>query len=62
MFKSIRKRDGKVTAFKLEKITDAIAKAGAATGEFGYDRAENIAEKVIRVAQDEIKERIPTVE
>lgn len=62
MFKSIRKRDGKVTAFKQEKITEAIAKAGAATGEFGYDRAENIAEKVVRVAQEEIKERIPTVE
>ena len=62
MFKSIRKRDGKVTAFKQEKITEAIAKAGAETGEFGYDRAENIAEKVVRVAQEEIKERIPTVE
>ena len=62
MFKSIRKRDGKVVAFNPEKITEAIAKAGSATGEFGHDRAENIAEKVLRVAQDEIKSRIPTVE
>ncbi len=62
MFKSIRKRDGKVTAFKPEKITEAIAKAGSATGEFGHDRAQNIAEKVLRVAQEEIKSRIPTVE
>ncbi|MBQ9684583.1 anaerobic ribonucleoside triphosphate reductase [Candidatus Saccharibacteria bacterium] len=62
MFKSIRKRDGKVTAFKPEKITEAIAKAGSATGEFGHDRAQNIADKVLRVAQEEIKSRIPTVE
>ncbi|MBR5418726.1 anaerobic ribonucleoside triphosphate reductase [Candidatus Saccharibacteria bacterium] len=62
MFKSIRKRDGKVASFKLEKITEAIAKAGAATGEFGRDRAENLAEKVCRVAEEKIKVRIPTVE
>ena len=31
MFKSIRKRDGKVVSFKEEKIVDAITKAGAAT-------------------------------
>ena len=62
MFKSIRKRDGKVKAFNLEKITEAIAKAGAATGEFGHDRAENIAEKVLRVAEEEVKVRIPSVE
>ena len=55
MFKSIRKRDGKVASFNLNKITEAIAKAGAATGEFGYDRAENIAEKVARTAEKEIK-------
>ena len=30
MFKSIRKRDGKVVSFKQEKIAEAIAKAGAA--------------------------------
>ena len=62
MFKSIRKRDGKVASFNLDKITEAIAKAGAATGEFGHDRAENIAEKVARTAEQEIKTRIPTVE
>ena len=62
MFKSIKKRDGKVVAFNEEKIADAIAKAGAATGEFGTDRAKNIAEKVVRVAEDKIKFRILTVE
>ena len=62
MFKSIRKRDGKVVAFKPDKITEAIAKAGNATGEFGHDRAVHIAEKALRVASEEIKTRIPTVE
>ncbi|MBQ1373116.1 anaerobic ribonucleoside triphosphate reductase [Candidatus Saccharibacteria bacterium] len=62
MFKSIRKRDGKVSAFNPEKITEAIAKAGAATGEFGYDRAKSLSAKVVRVAQAEISSRIPTVE
>ena len=62
MFKSIRKRDGKVVSFKEEKIVDAITKAGAATEEFGPDRAKNIADKVVRVANEEIKTRIPTVE
>ena len=33
MFKSVRKRDGKVASFNQEKITEAIAKAGAATGD-----------------------------
>ena len=62
MFKSVRKRDGKVASFKQDKITEAIAKAGAATGEFGYDRAQNISDKVVRVAGEKIKTRIPTVE
>ena len=62
MFKSVRKRDGKVASFNQEKITEAIAKAGAATGDFGYDRAKNLSDKVIRVAEEKIKTRIPTVE
>ncbi|MBR6168627.1 anaerobic ribonucleoside triphosphate reductase [Candidatus Saccharibacteria bacterium] len=62
MFKSIRKRDGKVVSFKPDKITEAIAKAGNATGEFGHDRAVHIADKVLRIANEEIKTRIPTVE
>ena len=52
MFKSIRKRDGKVVSFKQEKITEAIAKAGAATGEFGYDRAVHISDSCPRGNQE----------
>ncbi|MDO4870604.1 MAG: anaerobic ribonucleoside triphosphate reductase [Candidatus Saccharibacteria bacterium] len=61
-FNKIRKRDGKIVNFKIDKITEAISKAGIATGEFGHDRAENIAEKVIRIAEQTITSRIPTVE
>ena len=62
MFKKIVKRDGKIVDFKLDKITDAIAKAGAATEEFKHDRAAQLSEKVLKLAEETIKERTPTVE
>ena len=62
MFKKIQKRDGKIVNFNPEKITDAIAAAGAATEEFKYDRAKQITEKVLKVAEASIKERTPKVE
>jgi ribonucleoside-triphosphate reductase len=62
MFKRITKRDGKIIAFNEEKIVDAIAKAGAATEEFGPDRAKLLAEKVVKVAEETIKDRVPSVE
>ncbi|GBD97484.1 MAG TPA: ribonucleoside triphosphate reductase [Nitrospirae bacterium] len=62
MFKSIRKRDGKTLSFDAEKITNAIAKAGAATGEFDYDTAGKLTLKVLNLAQQVIGNRIPAVE
>ncbi|MBR3414444.1 anaerobic ribonucleoside triphosphate reductase [Candidatus Saccharibacteria bacterium] len=62
MFKKIQKRDGKIVSFNPEKITDAIAAAGAATEEFKYDRAKQLTEKVLKVAEEEITERTPKVE
>ena len=62
MFKKIQKRDGKIVNFNPEKITDAIAAAGAATEEFKYDRAKQLTEKVVKTAEAEIKERTPKVE
>ena len=62
MFKKIQKRDGKIVNFNPEKITDAIAAAGAATEEFKYDRAKQITDKVLKVAEASIKERTPKVE
>lgn len=62
MFKKIVKRDGKIVDFNLDKITDAIAKAGAATEEFKHDRAAQLSEKVVKLAEETVKERTPTVE
>ncbi len=62
MFKRIRKRDGKSVSFNAEKITNAIAKAGAATGEFDYDTAGKLTLKVLNLAQQVIGNRIPAVE
>lgn len=62
MFVKIAKRDGKIVNFNPEKIKEAIAKAGAATGEFKADRAAQLADKVLRRAEETIKTRTPSVE
>ena len=62
MFKKIRKRDGRVVKFDPEKITNAIAKAGEATGEFDRKIAERLTLKVLNLAQQAITKKIPTVE
>ena len=62
MFKKIVKRDGKIVNFKTEKIADAIAKAGIATGEFKQDRANALAEKVVKRAEETITQRTPKIE
>lgn len=62
MFKKIQKRDGKIVNFNAEKIVDAIAAAGAATEEFKYDRAKQLAEKVTKLAEGKITVRTPKVE
>ena len=40
MHAKIKKRDGRLVKFNAEKITNAIAKAGAATGEFDVAAAK----------------------
>ena len=62
MFKKITKRDGKIVDFNVEKITEALKKAGRATGEYKPEDAEKITEKVLEIAKTDIKSRIPTVE
>ncbi len=62
MFKKIRKRDGKIVNFNLEKIVEAIAAAGAATEEFKHDRAKQLAEKTLKLAEETISQRTPSVE
>ena len=62
MFEKIKKRDGRVIDFNVDKITEAISKAGEVTGEFDRKTAEKIMLKVVSLAQHTIKEDIPTVE
>ena len=62
MYKSIVKRDGKVTKFNFDKITEAITKAGNVTEEFDINEAKKIAQKVIDHAEKEVSEKIPNVE
>lgn len=61
MFTKIRKRDGRFASFHAPKITNAIAKAGSVTGEFGADMAHRLMLKVLSMAQDTLTDT-PTVE
>ncbi len=47
----IRKRDGRVVPFVVDKITMAIIKAGRATGEFGSPEARRLTIRVLALAQ-----------
>ncbi|MCM8784724.1 MAG: ribonucleoside triphosphate reductase [Candidatus Omnitrophica bacterium] len=62
MFKEIIKRDGRIVDFDSSKITNAIFKAGQATGEFGIDIARKLTIKVLDLATEIIKDKIPSVE
>jgi len=62
VFEKIRKRDGRVVDFDSERITKAICKAGEATGEFGENTARKLTLRVLDLAQQTIRDRIPTVE
>lgn len=62
MFKRIKKRDGRIVKFDAEKITNAILKAGTATGEFDYKTAKELTIKVLNLAQEVIGRKTPTVE
>jgi len=61
MFTKIRKRDGRIVEFDAKKITNAIAKAGKATGEFNRETAKKLTLRVLNLAQQLIH-GIPTVE
>lgn len=62
MYTKIRKRDGKIVNFELDKIAKAITKAGQATGEFDEETAVKLAAKVIEKAESDLNKKIPTVE
>lgn len=52
MFSQIIKRDGRVVSFDAQKIVNAIAKAGKATGEFDEKVARRLAGRVLTVLED----------
>lgn len=62
MFEKIKKRDGRIVKFDSSKIKKAIQKAGESTGEFGEKVAEKFSLKVLLLANDSIKNKIPKVE
>ena len=62
MLKKVVKRDGKVVPFDIEKITNAIKKAGAATEEFKEERAKRLAEKVVSESEKLDQKKTPSVE
>jgi anaerobic ribonucleoside-triphosphate reductase len=62
MFKTIKKRDGRIVEFDSAKITSAIARAGKATGEFDQDEAKRLTGKVLSLARDSLHGPIPEVE
>lgn len=62
MYQSIKKRDGRRVKFQAEKITAAIEKAGAATGEFGRKEAEKLTTKVLARLEQRGGRAVPGVE
>ena len=62
MHAKIKKRDGRLLKFNAEKITSAIAKAGAASGEFDHAVAKTLTIRVLNLAEKIFDNRITTVE
>ncbi|MCM8769325.1 MAG: ribonucleoside triphosphate reductase [Candidatus Omnitrophica bacterium] len=62
MFDKICKRNGQIVKFEAQKITNAISRAGQATGEFGPEIAKKLTLRVLDLAIDLIGERTPGVE
>jgi len=62
MFEKIKKRNGRVLEFDSSKITNAIARSGAATGEFGEREARKLTLRVLTLAHELRLGDLPTVE
>jgi len=58
----IIKRDGRLVKFNAEKITNAIAKAGTATGEFDHMEARKLTIKVLSLAEKLFDGKVLSVE
>jgi ribonucleoside-triphosphate reductase (formate) len=60
--KAVLKRDGSVRAFDAAKIASALARAGAATGEYGPADAERLAAQAVKVLAHRFAGATPTIE
>lgn len=58
----IQKRDGRIVDFDQAKIAKAILKAGQASGEFGKNEAERLADVVAHILTKSINGQTPHVE
>ena len=58
----IRKRDGREEMFDANRIAEAIAKAGAATGEFDAPMARKLALRALALLPAAVTDSVPTVE
>lgn len=61
-FKTIKKRDGRIVPFDPYKISNAIEKAGMATGEFGRATAEKLMHRVLWQVERMPANYFPSVE
>jgi ribonucleoside-triphosphate reductase len=61
-FSHVRKRDGRLAPFDFTKIQAAIIKAGKATGEFQAETAQQLALRVLNLAQMTMMTTTPGVE
>ena len=62
MIAQIIKRDGRQSAFELDKITNAIFQAAQASGGHDYQMAETLARQVEQNLEQALSGEIPTVE
>lgn len=62
MIEKIRKRNGSIENFVPEKITSAIFKAAVACGGNDFSLAQQLCDKVVAMANEKYKGKIPEVE
>jgi len=58
----VRKRDGRIVPFELDRITDAIHKAMVAVGEGGREAALEVSKEVLRALEERFPGGTPSVE
>jgi len=59
---AVIKRDGTLAAFDAAKIASALARAGAATGEFDGEAAARLAAQAVKVIAHRFAGATPTIE